>query len=206
MGCDSHPYVEVKNSNGEWELVDYEEKYRPEWDAEAGDYVGGTEKAEALRAQKTTLIDHLGCRNYRMFAALADVRNRGDDVKPLFPHRGVPDDISEMTRHYFDENGSDYHSPTYFTLSELMDVNWDAPCSHLSFSFLGKQYADWKDTGVLDVEKVEETLQMKSRAWNDPVAAPNRRISAPRWHPKSEKHQQVCGWQKRRFRKVGCCL
>lgn len=100
-------------------------------------------------------INFLGSRNYRLFAALGDVRNHGDGILPLFPRRGVPDDLSARIKKYNDDWGGDLHSHTYFTLQELMDADLDAKCTRMEISLFPLQYAHWKDTGELPDDFME---------------------------------------------------
>ncbi|WP_086847005.1 hypothetical protein [Amycolatopsis kentuckyensis] len=68
-------------------------------------------------------------RNYSLFAMLADVRNgygfagvdRGDPVTPIDEPRGLPDDVSEALREECEDYG---HTPSWFTLAELVAVPW----------------------------------------------------------------------------------
>jgi hypothetical protein len=63
-------------------------------------------------------------RNYYLFSILADVRNSGD-VEPIDYPRGVPEDASSGYRYSVDRWEGDGHSHSYFTLAELLDVDWD---------------------------------------------------------------------------------
>jgi hypothetical protein len=106
MGCDIHPVIEVYE-DGDWTAVqserfqDYEDRPFP--------------------------ISVLGGRNYHRFSLLADVRNHylEHKVAALFPQRGLPADCSEQSSDELREDG-DIHSITYFTLRELIDVDWDS--------------------------------------------------------------------------------
>ena len=71
-------------------------------------------------------------RNYRAFAFLADVRNgfeangSGRGIQPIAAPRGVPVDASPEWLHKVDtEWGGGMHSLSYFTLTELMEADWD---------------------------------------------------------------------------------
>lgn len=63
-------------------------------------------------------------RNYYLFAVLADVRN-GWDIKPIDEPRGIPTDLSERVQTIIDAWKGDGHSHSYFTLKELLDVDWE---------------------------------------------------------------------------------
>lgn len=64
-------------------------------------------------------------RNYYLFSILADVRNDGS-VEPIDYPRGITEDCSSgyayMTKQWY----GDGHSHSYFTLKELLEVDWDS--------------------------------------------------------------------------------
>jgi len=62
-------------------------------------------------------------RNYYLFTILAGVRGNRDDESISEP-RGVPDDISDAYREQLRQWEGDAHSKSYFTLKELLDVDW----------------------------------------------------------------------------------
>lgn len=63
-------------------------------------------------------------RNYYLFSILADVRNRGD-VEPISYPRGIPKDASTGYLYSVRRWDSDAHSHSYFTLEELLKVDWN---------------------------------------------------------------------------------
>ena len=63
-------------------------------------------------------------RNYVLFSLLADVRNDGS-IDPFDEPRGVPDDVSSAGYTFMHSYGVDGHSHTWYTLQELLDVDWD---------------------------------------------------------------------------------
>jgi hypothetical protein len=63
-------------------------------------------------------------RNYYLFSILADVRNSGN-VQPICDPRGIPDDASSGYMYAVDRWEGDAHSHSYFTLEELLLVDWD---------------------------------------------------------------------------------
>jgi hypothetical protein len=80
-------------------------------------------------------------RNYTLFAALADVRNRtkgeelayiknscdgGDPIPVIQSPRGVPADTCEEIQTCSERWGADGHSHSYYTLRELLDFDWHA--------------------------------------------------------------------------------
>lgn len=70
-------------------------------------------------------------RNYKRFAAIAGVR--GDGPKP----KGLPEDISDTTKHLVDHWGPDGHSHTWLSLQEAVNI----------FEATEKEETYWLDTG-----------------------------------------------------------
>jgi hypothetical protein len=102
----------------------------------------GWKKREQMESQ---VAKTLGNRNYTLFAVLADVRN--DGIRPLFAGRGLPNDCSNTTKKEIPLD-SDYHSHTYFTARELIDVDQNAVAQASGSVILyADQYQDWKETG-----------------------------------------------------------
>ncbi len=62
-------------------------------------------------------------RNYYLFSVLADVRN--SYVDPISYPKGIPDDASYGYKYMCDVWEGDSHSHSYFTLKELLEVDWD---------------------------------------------------------------------------------
>lgn len=107
MGCDIHMYAEIRTSpTGSWEVLNDDNLYDG--------------------------------RNYSLFAMLADVRNgvgfagsdTGVPVTPIDKPRGLPDDVSPAIRKESDDWGVDGHSHSFFTLAELLAVDWDQKITH----------------------------------------------------------------------------
>lgn len=63
-----------------------------------------------------------GMQNYRMFALWAGVRNEYD-IKPFVEPRGLPDDITAMTRFDWDRQSVDWHTPSFFTFEEIASLS-----------------------------------------------------------------------------------
>lgn len=61
-------------------------------------------------------------RNYHLFNILAGVRGDGPTISEP---RGVPEDASYAYRVMLNQWGWDAHSASYYTLSELLKVNWE---------------------------------------------------------------------------------
>ena len=112
MGCDIHVYVEeLATTNGvtAWNNIDFYRKNRY--------FVEGNTDGEKE-------WNHFSCfmgRDYSLFAVLADVRNYAD-VTPIAPPRGLPKDVSDVTREASDRYGIDGHSHSWFTLKELFEA------------------------------------------------------------------------------------
>ena len=133
MGCDSHPCIEKKQKNG-WVVIDDKSRH---WAA--------MRKNDFNQSVRPRIINVLGNRNYTLFAVLADVRN--DGIRPLFAGRGLPNDCSNTTKKEIPLD-SDYHSHTYFTVQELMDVDQNAVAQASGSVILyADQYQAWKETG-----------------------------------------------------------
>ena len=62
-----------------------------------------------------------GGRNYYLFGVLAGVRY---DIDPISEPKGIPDDCCYPIKSKIEGYGSDGHSHSYFTLKELLDVDW----------------------------------------------------------------------------------
>jgi hypothetical protein len=80
----------------------------------------------------TELTSFSGNRHYDMFAELAGVRNY-DEITPLFPPRGIPDDGGRMIEYLLSDH--DLHTFSWLTLEEFDRVikrvpdrgpSWDA--------------------------------------------------------------------------------
>lgn len=151
MGCDIHFYVERWTSSNDYlgprdleddrdqkinELLDdvpvsYRWVSADKWQIEDGEW------------QIDWNDEYYGGRNYYLFSILADVRNSGE-VEPLDYPRGIPDDASCGYLYKCDQWDSDAHSHSYFTLDELLNVDWS-------------QYdSDYIDEFMETIEKMKE--------------------------------------------------
>jgi hypothetical protein len=61
-------------------------------------------------------------RNYQLFSILADVRG---DYSPIVEPRGIPEDASTGYKYMCDRWDGDAHSHSYYTLTELLNVDWE---------------------------------------------------------------------------------
>lgn len=114
MGCDIHMFVESKSKDG---------KYWFKAGKEFKDSYFDPKKPMSDYNEITTDEPYQG-RNYSLFALLADVRN-DHDLTPLSEPKGLPKDVSEEIKEKAEEWGGDGHSHSYFTLQELLDIDWD---------------------------------------------------------------------------------
>jgi hypothetical protein len=64
-------------------------------------------------------------RNYVVFSLLAGVRSY-DDLEPLIPPRGVPDDASSEYLALVEQDGDDGHSHSWLTLSDVEAIVFTA--------------------------------------------------------------------------------
>jgi hypothetical protein len=62
-------------------------------------------------------------RDYWLFALLAGVRNYENAVEPISKPRGLPDDISVVTKLDRERWGADGHSDSYISSSEMKAVH-----------------------------------------------------------------------------------
>lgn len=85
-----------------WEYIDEEDDY-PYWSVVNKRFYSG--------------------RNYYLFDVLAGVRGYNDSNMISKP-RGVPDDASDAYKEQLKQWNGDCHSMSYFTLKELLDVDW----------------------------------------------------------------------------------
>jgi len=60
---------------------------------------------------------------YELFAKMAGVRNYDNDVEPLYPPRGLPNDISEVTRLCYEWEVDDAHSMSWLGRKEIAILN-----------------------------------------------------------------------------------
>jgi hypothetical protein len=131
MGCDCHFYVERWTSSNNYEGPRDASEER---DRKIDDLIGGAKPVERWVSADRWEFEggewHLswdlyGERNYQMFALLADVRN-GGLIDPISEPRGIPDDASAGYLYKARQWDMDGHSHTYYTLQELLEVDWES--------------------------------------------------------------------------------
>lgn len=133
MGCDIHMFVERKNGDV-WKLVPETEGIRRPYYKEVSDA-----KTKDYFNKKTWSPG----RNYALFGILAGVRST--IFNPITEPRDLPPDVSDELKSEYIPWASDAHTPSYYTLSELLayqNVGVPVPC-YLDIS----QYKKYKKTG-----------------------------------------------------------
>jgi hypothetical protein len=134
MGCDVHDYVEIRR-DGRWEYAGdlfpypYHSDDRPSdvrrcWIDETFIDNGHRDRGEPCNnncyTDNPSLCPHpYKCRNYDLFAILADVRNgrgfagckTGQGFNPIAPPRGIPADISPELLAEYTVSVDDDHTP-----------------------------------------------------------------------------------------------
>ncbi len=111
MGCDIHTYIEklitiYKSNHSKWVNVD-NWRFNPYFN-----------ENDPEGEEKLTICSIYRDRNYGLFSILANVRNYSDQPYISQP-KGLPVDISKVTRDEAIRWGEDGHSFSYFTLQEL---------------------------------------------------------------------------------------
>lgn len=108
MGVDMSSYVEVKEK-GAWTLFQERLFKRDEYEAEQDAEI----EAQPFR-----------CRNYAFFGWLSGIRNYSA-VVPLDEPRGLPKNLSAELLDKYDGRAHEL-SFTYFTLAELLNIDYDS--------------------------------------------------------------------------------
>ena len=126
MGCDIHFYTERWTSDNKYEGP---KDLSEDRDSKIEEILENCEpnyrwvSADTWTKNGTWYADQIYCsRNYFLFSILADVRNSGD-IEPIDNPRGIPDDASSGYEYAVDR-WDDGHSHSYFTLDELLNVDW----------------------------------------------------------------------------------
>lgn len=144
MGCDIHFFVERFTSDDDYEgprdiseernsklgelLENRDSPESPErWvSADKWELEDDWDKDDGSKMLQIPYKSHLyRGRNYGLFSILADVRNYDDEIKAICEPKGIPDDASTGYKYQIDWCG-DGHSHSYFTLDELLNVDWDS--------------------------------------------------------------------------------
>ena len=124
MGCDIHLYAE-RQVDGEWESLHPSDVGLPptRWDYD------GRWFSE---------------RDYVLFAVLANVRNYGDEVRPISRPRGLPEDVAFFAEAGAALAGSDGHSHSWLMLGEITGYDWTA-AADLRVGWTGWPGDRWSD-------------------------------------------------------------
>lgn len=109
MGCDIHSYAEVYK-NRKWKQIG---DVFPLDDSEKDYYEGKNFSNEPFRY-----------RNYALFGWLANVRNYSC-VESISEPKGLPGNVSTKIRQLYEENSDDFHSTSWFLLSELLAIDYE---------------------------------------------------------------------------------
>lgn len=107
MGCDIHVNLEKYTKIGvenKWVNVDY-------W--QINPYFG----VDDSNREYDRVSFYVG-RNYDLFSILAEIRGSLD---PIADARGIPEDVSTITKREYNIDGFEVHTPSYYTLKELKD-------------------------------------------------------------------------------------
>jgi len=91
MGCDIHLHIEIKvKGNNEWQHYNHPN----------GIYAGSNSR-----------------RNYTLFAKMADVRNEDKEIEPICYPKGLPEDITLVTK--LDHERDNFHHESWLNLEEI---------------------------------------------------------------------------------------
>lgn len=148
MGCDIHMYME-KKVNDRWETADFFH-YAPNRRGE----------------MELTRIEFMGDRNYKLFARLADVRN-GYGVQPIAYPRGVPKDLSDYVRNWYNVEHDWTFGHSYLTLREIFEFKptEDAPIG----GYVTAREKELIELDELDIESdsifIYDEPQGESKEW-----------------------------------------
>ena len=168
MGCDIHIYCEEKrhvNGIDQWVNVD---NYR------VNPYYKTNDEDTEYKDQFQH-TDIYGGRNYRLFAALADVRQNDYVKTPVIAQpRGLPEDASPQTKAGAERWDGDGHSHTYLTMKELVEYNEKHKVTKIS-GIISLDDSHLLDQGVLPTSWCQGSSDMRNkirRNWEDPEGSP----------------------------------
>jgi hypothetical protein len=109
MGCDITSFAEVKQGS-QWKPV--------------GDVFSLDEWGRKVR-RKEFCNSPFNWRDYGMYGFLANVRNYSRVPTVTTPRSGIPHDVSPEVRSQFDSCASYVHTPTWVTLRELLEFDYE---------------------------------------------------------------------------------
>ena len=107
-------------------------------------------------------------RHYALFSKMAGVRNSNNNIVPISKPKGLPNDVTELTKLCSDDLGVDGHSHSWFNADEIVQLHeWcdeqDLLYTHKSnfpylcgsnFDSFKKYPEDWEGLGIEDVRYV----------------------------------------------------
>lgn len=127
MGCDIHFYVEHRELELRQKALISCEEYVDDapWstDLQPNPYFDHRDPESHFNS-RLWIPTWYSNRDYSLFYRLAGVRGPYE-FEPLSESRGLPEDISSDMQRESDGWGTDGHSHSYFTLTELLAVDWD---------------------------------------------------------------------------------
>jgi hypothetical protein len=135
MGCDIHLFTEIKksiNSQDKWVNAD-NWRYNPY-------YQEGNDDGERMLSVESIYSG----RNYELFGILAGVRDHSNDS--IDDPRGLPEDVSEVTKKESDRWDGDGHSHSWLTLKELKEYQGLHPVVKRE-GFISPEDAELLDAG-----------------------------------------------------------
>ena len=129
MGCDIHVYMERWTNSNKY---DGPRDLSEDRDNKLNELLGNEPtKYRWVSADKWSYNEGWGTnwadqyydnRNYQLFSILAGVRG---DYSPIVEPRGIPKDASSGYKYMCRGWEGDAHSHSYYTLTELLNVNWE---------------------------------------------------------------------------------
>lgn len=122
MGADIHLFHEKYDTKtSKWESCDNWQlnKY---YNSEEDTYDIGIDSQNEMKYEVPYDNYIYRGRNYYLFGCLAGVRG---NIPCISYPRGIPDGVNEWIKKYIDKYGVDGHSHSWYTLEELLDVNWE---------------------------------------------------------------------------------
>jgi hypothetical protein len=149
VGCDIHLWVEVRRAD-RWEFA------HPRLDK--------TDETFWFREFWQPFIE----RNYYLFGILANVRNHENVVQPISKPRGKPVDISEIGLKLLTDMGSDGHSHSWYSATELTGHDWSREVQLPSGYYRPSPPKDCYQECELCKQFVEEFLPTLA-SYGDPV-------------------------------------
>lgn len=157
MGLELESFIEIKNKY-EWELIT-KDLFPCE------DYENREDSKQPFRT-----------RNNNFFGWIADLNNNSE-IKPLDRPRGLPNNLSKVLKKEFKDNDVFNYTYTYFTLKELLYIDYtkliedrkiNTPGKKLSTAKKGEgEFMSLKDFLGMDVMKSLEILRKEFKNCNN---------------------------------------